>query len=199
MLPAHHPHQPALRGVVLLVLLIALLDNARPASAAPRDWSAGGRVGAALEGQQHTLQSGVEFGLLLDRSSGRAVDFGLGFGCALDPGDSDKGKNKVTVFNLETHARTSTVQRRPYVELGLGYYWIDIGSADAQPSASGSQGGVGGFLAGGLEFRPGDTSDMAYGVAIAYHMIAAEVGLSGGNLEDYWALAATLRWGGSRH
>jgi hypothetical protein len=45
-----------------------------------------------------------------------------------------------------------------------------------------------------VDFEPlGDTGPRL-GIGIAYHLIAAQVSYSGGNAEDYWTLAGTLRW-----
>jgi hypothetical protein len=186
----------SLRTALVLVILVAIDARLSPAAASPPGWRAGVRAGTAQEGQQHTMQSGFELGLLMDRVTGSAVDLGLGLGFVLDPGGGSHERDRVTVMSVETHLRTSIDRPRPWLELGLGYYWIDRNPSDPTLPGSAAQGGVGGFAGLGVDFQPAGETGPRVGIGVAYHLIAAEVSYSGGNAEDYWTLAGTFRWGG---
>lgn len=185
-----------IRSVLALAMHATLAAGASRAADSPPGWRAGVRAGTAQEGQQHTLQSGFELGLQMDRVTGGAVDLGFGLGFVLDPGGGSHERDRVTVMSIETHVRTSTERPRPYLELGLGYYWIDRNPSDPSLPGSAAQGGVGGFAGLGVDFQPAGESGPRVGIGIAYHLIAAEVSYSGGNAEDYWTLGGTFRWGG---
>ena len=176
------PHLSLPRSALTLALFVVLNALALPLPAqAAKLWSGGLRIGTAQEGPQGTLKSGFEFGAVVDRTTGGPFDLGLGFGLAIDPGEGELPT--LTILNLEGHARTSTVKRPVYLELGLGWYFMDkTGEANA----------AGGFVGGGYEWRT--ASAMRVGLGATYHMIAAEVGYTGGNMEDYFAIGATLRW-----
>ena len=185
-----------LRSIPMCLILAAFGAALSAASAATSGWRGGLRAGTAQEGQQHTLQTGFELGLLMDRVTGGPLDLGLGIAIALDPGGGSHERDRVKVMSVETHVRTSVERPRPYLEFGLGYYWIDRNPSDSSLPGSAAQGDVGGFAGLGVDFEPlGDTGPRL-GIGIAYHLIAAEVSYSGGNAEDYWTLAGTLRWGG---
>jgi len=188
--------RPGLRPIAGLALLLLAVTHAAPASAATPAWRGGVRAATAQEGQQHTLQSGFELGLLVDRVTGGPLDLGIGLGMALDPGGGSHERDRVTVMSVETHVRTSVARPRPYLEFGLGYYWIDRNPSDSSLPGSAAQSGVGGFAGLGVDFQPAGDAGPRLGIGIAYHLIAAEVSYSGGNAEDYWTLGATYRWGG---
>jgi hypothetical protein len=185
----------SIRSLLALAMLATIDAGVSPAAASPPGWRAGVRAGTVQEGQQHTLQSGFELGLQMDRVTGSTVDIGLGLGFVLDPGGGSHERDRVTVMSIETHMRTSTERPRPYLELGLGYYWIDRNPSDPSLPGSAAQGGVGGFAGLGVDFQPAGDTGPRVGIGVAYHLIAAEVSYSGGNAEDYWTLAGTLRWG----
>ena len=186
----------SIRFVIALAMLAAFDAGVSPAAASPPGWRVGVRAGTAQEGQQHTLQSGFELGAQMDRVTGGALDLGLGMGYVLDAGGGSHERDRVTVMSVETHLRTSTDRPRPYLELGLGYYWIDRNPSDPSLAGSAAQGDVGGFAGLGVDFQPFGKTGPRVGIGVTYHLIAAEVSYSGGNAEDYWILGGTLRWGG---
>ena len=178
IVPSRPSFQVACRSLALVAVLMALKP---PARAVAKNWTGGVRVGTAQEGPQGTVRSGFEGGVVLDRTSGGAFDLGLGLGLVVD---SEQGNHpSTTIVNFEGHARTSTARRPVYLELGLGWYWLD---------QFGSVNGPGGFLGAGYEWRT--SSELRVGLGATYHMIAAEISATSGNMEDYFALGATLRW-----
>lgn len=185
-------HGPLLRSARSHALLAALLALAPPAAASDLRWMPGVRIGAALEGQQHTLQNGLELGFRLDRTAGGAVDFGFGLGFANDWGGDDRPST--TIFSLEAHARTSTERWHPFAEAGVGYYWLNQGVPGDGLSDPAVHGAAGGFLGAGYEWRTTGPSNLGIALGVAYHVIAAEVSATSGNLEDYGTLGLTFRW-----
>ena len=167
----------AVRWIAFVVFFAAF---ALPSRAVAGDWSGGVRVGTAQEGSQGTLQTGFEFGAVAERTTGGAFDLGVGLGLALD-GSQDYGPF-VTILSFEGHVRTSTTRRPVYLELGLGWYTMDVIEVM----------GPGGFVGAGYEWRASDEHRIALGAA--YHFFASEVDATSGNMEDYFALGVTLRW-----
>ena len=194
MVPEDRSTARRARAAGLVALLAAAALGAPAASAAPGPWSVGLRAGMAQEGQQHTLTSGLDVGLLVERITGGALDVGLGGGLVVDPGGGAPERDRVTIVSLDAHVRTSLARPRPYLEVGLGYYWIDRNPANSQTPGGSAQGGAGGFAGLGAEFQPAGDDGARIGIGLQYHLIGAEVSYSGGNAEDYWTLGATLRW-----
>jgi len=176
-----------------LVLAMALAATPRVATATDESLAVSLRAGTAQEAAQGTLKSGFSVELLADRATGGPVDFGLGVSFARDPGGGTYSRDRVLVSSIAARAR-SPLRNRAHVELGLGYYWISREGTSSPSPGSSSGGGMGGFIGGGYElWRNGD---VGLGLALAYHMIAADVAYSSGNLEDYYSFAGTFRWGG---
>lgn len=176
-------------GVILIVIGAA---TPRVARAASETLATTLRVGTAQEAAQHTVKGGPCIALRVDRVTGGLADFGIGLGLARDPGGGTYSRNRVLVTSFEAHARTAH-RNRAHVELGLGYYWIDREATNSSTVASDAK-GPGGFIGAGYEFWR--NSEFAVGAAVAYHAVVEEFAVEGGNLGDYWELAATLRWGG---
>ena len=166
---------PAAVQMFALVVCFAL-----PSRAVAGEWSGGLRVGTAQEASQGTVQSGFEFGAVVERSTGGAFDLGLGLGLALD-GSQDYGPF-VSILSFEGHLRTSTARRPVYLELGLGWYTLDVIEVM----------GPGGFVGAGYEWHA--SSEMRVALGAAYHFFASEVSATGGEMEDYYAIGVTLRW-----
>lgn len=173
---------PRLHGLVFAA--VACLPATVDASVGPSSYLVGIRLGTAQEAQQGTLKSGGELGITFDRTAGRAVDVGVGLAVAHDPGGGASGRNRVTITSVEAHTRTSLAKRHPYLEGGLGYYWL----APADQSAPGAFAGL------GYEFRGAPASGLGVTLGLDYHLIFAEISRTG-NLEDYYTFTATARWG----
>ena len=167
----------AVRWLAFVVLFAAF---ALPSRAVAGDWAGGVRVGVLQEGPQGTVQSGFEFGAVVERNTGGAFDLGVGLGFALDPGQAYGPF--VAILSCEGHVRTSTARRPVYLELGLGWYTLDVIEVM----------GPGGFVGAGYEWRA--NSELRVALGAAYHFFASEVNAESGNMEDYIALGVTLRW-----
>ena len=178
---------PALK----FALIAALVTLTLPLPAHAKNWSGGLRIGTAQEGAQGTIESGLEFGAVLDRMTGGAFDFGIGIGVAMD--EATVSRYDVTILNLEVHARTSTARRPVYAEVGLGWYGLYYGPMPSMELDGNA--GLGGFLGVGYEWR--STEWMRIGLGATYHMIGTSspnpIG-GGGSMEDYFAIGATVRW-----
>jgi len=193
------PHRPRWWAVPCLlprfglIIAAACVATPRPAGAANSSFAVTLRAGTAQEGAQHTLKGGPHVALVVDGVTGGPADFGLGLAFSRDPGGGSYSRDRVSVTSIEGHARTP--HRHPaHLEVGLGYYWIDREHTSPEQSPAQSQKGLGGFVGGGYEvWRKGE---LGVGLAISYHAIATNVAYGGGNLEDYYALAGTIRWGG---
>ena len=168
-----------------LVVLAATAGDLSLATAAEPTWSVGTRVGVALEGAQHTLENGLDLGLVLDRAGGGAFVPGVGLNFVYEFSNSSRFPESIVILSAEAHLKTSTLRRAPYLEIGVGYYWGDAGSDVLGP---------GGYAGGGWEFRPAGPTGVGVALGVAYHVFAAEVAAQGGNAEDYWTLGAILRW-----
>ena len=180
----------------LIFATVACLPAAMDAAAAPSAYLVGLRAGTAQEAQQGTLKSGGELGLTFDRVTGRAMDLGIGLAAARDPGGGSSGRNRVTIASVEAHTRTSLARRHPYLEGGLGYYWIAFEETYPGSLAPPDQSAPGMFAGLGYEFRTAATSGIGVAIGLDYHLIFAGISWTGdGNLEDYYTFTATARWG----
>ena len=182
-------------GIVTIFTVLGLAAGPLDAAAATPHWSPGLRVGTAQPGAQQTIKGGLELGLVIDHVTGGFADFGFGVGYVLDNSARSEVWDRLSLLSVEAHARTAIEGHRPYLELGLGVYSIDGDPAQGQSNKGSSTTGGGALMGGGLEvFRAADAG-FAVELGLLYHVIAAEVAYSGGNLEDYYALSATFRWG----
>ena len=148
--------------------------------------------GAALEGPQGTIKGGGLAAVVLERRSSKALEFGLGFSFARDPGGGDFAEPRVTILALDLHGRKlfTDWRARPYLELGLGVYRIEA-QATAPPTASSVKTAGGGSVGIGVAYA--FSPSLGLRVATRYHAIAAEVSLlDSGNLEDYFQVSAAF-------
>jgi len=193
-LRSHAPSELRL-GIVAILIVLGLAVGTLDAAAATPHWSPGLRVGTAQPGAQQTIKGGLELGLVLDHVTGGFVDFGFGVGYVLDNSARSEVWDRLSLLSVEAHARTAIEGHRPYLELGLGVYSIDGDPAQGQSNKGSSTTGGGALMGGGLEvFRAADAG-FAVELGLLYHVIVAEASYTGGNLEDYYALSATFRWG----
>jgi len=174
---------------------VACLTAATDASASPSTHLVGLRAGTAQEAQQGMLKSGAELGLTFDRVTGHAMDLGIGLAVAHDPGGGDFERNRITIASLEAHARTSLAQRHPYVEAGLGYYWITREETDPGSPALPDHNAPGMFAGLGYEFRAAGAPTFGVAIGLDYHLIFSDIALEGGDVGDYYTFTATVRWG----
>lgn len=169
-----------------MLTLFALGSGAGPGEAATRATTL--RAGAVIEGPQHSMGNGFEFGVSVENVTGGRFDWGGEVGYANDPGGDEQGSS----FMVGGLARTSLTRRRTFVEVGLGYYWVtrEAGS----PAVSDDASGFGGHLGAGVTVwkTPFGTRLLA---GAAYHLIAADASADGGDMGDYFTVSVSLRFG----
>lgn len=153
------------------------------------------RVGGLSEGPQHTFKHGLELGAGGEISATRWLVLGLGVGLARQRNQLGYDRYAATAFSLELHGRwlMGDARVRPMLEMGAGYYHLDLDVL--------REGGYGfgrSWRAPGMWFGTGAqvriTPSVSVRPGIAYHVMAPSITMEGGNLEDYFAIGASLAY-----
>lgn len=154
------------------------------------------RAGGLSEGPQHTFKRGLELGAGGEITATRWLVLGLGVGLARQRQELADQTNHATAFSLELHGRwlMGDARVRPMLEMGAGYYQLDLDVWH----------GPGGFgyartwRAPGMWFGTGAQVRISPSVSVrpgvAYHVMAPSITMEGGNLEDYFAIGASLAY-----
>ena len=184
-----------MRSPVRVSMLVVLLATLAPVARA----EGGGidafyvRVGGLSEGPQHTFKHGLELGAGGEVSATPWLDIGAGIGTARQRSQSGFDTYHATALSFEIHGRAliGNARMRPMLEMGVGYYQLDLDVRYPWGYGYGRTFRAPGMWFGtGAQVRIFETVSVRPG--IAYHFMVPSASIDGGNVEDYFAIGASL-------